>query len=293
MSIPLPELPPPRRKSSVKSPTNHTSRNVPPNPYGDPPFASNKSKAPERPATANPYEASRSLHNPSQRQSSHPQGPNFRTEMKPSNQEPKAEIPRPAKEAPKVLPKKKKVAVPSSGVSGKALPSPPAECTEETPTAAGSPRSPDQKSQNLSNRQPAAVKRSGKSDPGSGNNDTGSSNMNPGSSNVNPGSNKSSVPAGDRSSVDGARPARKPVDLSQIPKDISGLSVCELADCLEQLNTGKYSDDFQKNCIDGTFLRSLESEERMAEMLVEFFGMKPLEVHKLWIFTSGEYRPKM
>ena len=74
--------------------------------------------------------------------------------------------------------------------------------------------------------------------------------------------------------------------LSDVPADLSSLSVCDVVKCLQLLNLGQYEDEFKEQDIDGMLLSDVTKD-----MLEETFGMKPFEAMKLSRFVGG-WRPK-
>jgi len=75
--------------------------------------------------------------------------------------------------------------------------------------------------------------------------------------------------------------------LVDIPKDVGGLSVDEVLQCLRCLNLTKHVETFRAEHIDGELLMSVDQE-----MLIEELGFKRFEALKLEKFTRHGWRPK-
>ena len=75
--------------------------------------------------------------------------------------------------------------------------------------------------------------------------------------------------------------------LSEVPLDLSQLSVPDVIECLSLLKMSKHADDFQDNEIDGTLLSDLDEAVLQSEFTFSQFDAK-----KLVKFTNG-WRPKL
>lgn len=76
--------------------------------------------------------------------------------------------------------------------------------------------------------------------------------------------------------------------LKDVPKNLSKISVKEVASCLELLHLSEYVESFVENQVDGDMMQSLTEE-----MLVEEFGMKRFQAVKLMKFFKTDWRPKV
>ena len=75
--------------------------------------------------------------------------------------------------------------------------------------------------------------------------------------------------------------------LLEIPKDVSGLSVEEVLECLRCLNLAKHVERFLEEQIDGELLVSVDREMLTAEL-----GFQSFEAMKLEKFARHGWRPK-
>lgn len=76
--------------------------------------------------------------------------------------------------------------------------------------------------------------------------------------------------------------------LSDVPFDITMLSVGEIARCLSLLNLDQYVQLFQENQVDGALLGCLDED-----VLMQDFGLKRFDAIKLSKFTHKGWRPKV
>ena len=75
-------------------------------------------------------------------------------------------------------------------------------------------------------------------------------------------------------------------DISEIPKDISKLTVSQIANCLALLNMSELIPQFQKKLVDGAVLAALEPKD-----LVDEFEIRPLTAKQLCLFAQNNWRP--
>ena len=75
-------------------------------------------------------------------------------------------------------------------------------------------------------------------------------------------------------------------DISEIPKDISKLTVSQIANCLALLNMSELIPQFQKKLVDGAVLVALEPKD-----LVDEFEIRPLTAKQLCLFAQNNWRP--
>ena len=75
-------------------------------------------------------------------------------------------------------------------------------------------------------------------------------------------------------------------DISEIPKDISKLTVSQIANCLALLNMSELIPQFQKKLVDGAVLVALEPKD-----LVDEFEIHPLTAKQLCLFAQNNWRP--
>ena len=78
----------------------------------------------------------------------------------------------------------------------------------------------------------------------------------------------------------------------QVPKDISCLTVKQLADCMRKIKLRKYADAFEEEDIDGQLLMSLNEKSKMEDIMIDIFHMNKLEAHKVWEFAHKNWRPQ-
>jgi len=76
--------------------------------------------------------------------------------------------------------------------------------------------------------------------------------------------------------------------LVEIPKDVSGLSMHEVLQCLRCLNLTKHVETFLTGQVDGELLVSIDRE-----MLTAEFGFPSFEAMKLEKFARHGWRPKL
>ena len=75
--------------------------------------------------------------------------------------------------------------------------------------------------------------------------------------------------------------------LARIPKDISGLTVTEVAHVLKLLHLEKYAEDFRKRDIDGRLMEKLGDKELESLNVNDAFDRKKI------IEFIGGWRPKL
>ena len=83
--------------------------------------------------------------------------------------------------------------------------------------------------------------------------------------------------------------ARNPYNfkrLSEVPVDVSGLTVDEVSQCLKLLHLGSYVERFQQNQVDGVLLRSMNED-----ILHDEFGCTHFNAKKLMRFIHDSWRP--
>ncbi|KAE8617113.1 hypothetical protein XENTR_v10008984 [Xenopus tropicalis] len=76
-------------------------------------------------------------------------------------------------------------------------------------------------------------------------------------------------------------------NISDIPKDLRGLTVKQVCDCLNLLNMNQYVEAFKAAQVDGQFLYELDHD-----MMTSCMGMNGLHVVKFMRFRDG-WRPNM
>ena len=74
--------------------------------------------------------------------------------------------------------------------------------------------------------------------------------------------------------------------ISKLPRDLSGLSIHQVGECLCQLNLGNYVDIFQSQQIDGQMLSELDED-----ILTKDFTMTRFQAVKLLMFVKQGWRP--
>ena len=104
---------------------------------------------------------------------------------------------------------------------------------------------------------------------------------------------RSSSSASSPNSPSSASSPRTPIhNLSDIPRDLSSLTVSQLGDVLVILGMGSYSHAFKWHSVDGQLLMSLTDRDSMIQMMQESFQMQGLEALKLFNFAQNGWRPQ-
>jgi hypothetical protein len=77
-----------------------------------------------------------------------------------------------------------------------------------------------------------------------------------------------------------------PLEIVDVPADISRLTTADVGRCLRQLHLESYVEAFIAADVDGSLLRSLDEE-----ILMESFTMTKIEARKLMMFALHGWRP--